>query len=52
MVLCVPCALLEEEERKLVATRVGGGVNNKITCERCGCRRYGGEYEFSRRKKK
>lgn len=50
-VLCVPCALAIEEEKNVLAKRVAGGVGNKITCERCGRRRYGGEYELVRRKK-
>lgn len=41
--LCTPCLLIMLEERKYQLAE--GGVNKKITCERCERRRYGAIYE-------
>lgn len=46
--LCVPCAATLKEGHTL--TRIGGGVNNKITCAHCGKRRYGDTYEMVAKK--
>ena len=42
--LCGRCAELMRETYRL--RQVAGGVNNKITCARCGRRRYGAAYEL------
>ncbi len=42
--LCGPCAVLMGEAYDL--RRVAGGVNHKVTCGRCGKRRYGATYEL------
>lgn len=47
--LCVPCANRYSEAFKVV--RIGGGSDNKITCEHCKKRRYGGTYEVTRKPK-
>ncbi len=49
MELCGACAamLLEQAEVK----KVGGGIDNKVTCSKCGRRRYGATYEVGRKKK-
>jgi hypothetical protein len=47
--LCGECAALLREGFDV--KRVGGGVDNKITCSNCGRRRYGATYEVSVRKR-
>jgi hypothetical protein len=47
--LCGKCAALLREGFDI--KRVGGGVDNKITCSNCGRRRYGATYEVSVRKR-
>lgn len=43
--LCVPCAMgMRAQGFSVRPTR--RGVNQKVTCERCGKRRYGGVYEL------
>ena len=42
--LCGKCAELMRETYRLRKT--AGGVNYKITCARCGRRRYGAAYEL------
>ena len=47
--LCLPCeAQLDMFLRSadMMLRRVAGGKDNKITCEKCGKRRYGAEYEI------
>lgn len=46
---CLPCFLELKKAGKHNIQRVGGGVNMKITCWRCKRRRYGAEYEISRK---
>ncbi len=46
---CLPCFLELKKAGKHDIKRVGGGVNMKITCWRCKRRRYGAEYEISRK---
>lgn len=46
---CLPCFLKLKKAGKHEIHRVGGGVNMKITCWRCKRRRYGSEYEVSRK---
>ena len=43
--LCTPCAKGMQAEGFTVRP-IKRGVNQKITCERCGKRRYGGVYEL------
>jgi hypothetical protein len=49
--LCKPCT---EELKRAGKTVIfqSGGVNNKITCDFCGQRRYGATYAVSRSKRK
>lgn len=47
--LCVPCANRYSEA--FTVKKVSGGADNKITCEHCKKRRYGGTYEVTRKKK-
>ena len=47
--LCVPCAELMRETYRLRKT--AGGVNYKITCARCGRRRYGAAYMLEKQSK-
>lgn len=45
--LCAPCAARETlklKEAGKALVRVGGGVDNKISCHICGRRRYGARY--------
>ena len=46
---CLPCFLELKKAGKHNVQRVGGGVNMKITCWRCKRRRFGAEYEISRK---
>ena len=46
---CLPCFLEIKKAGKHDIERVRGGVNMKITCWRCKRRRYGAEYEISRK---
>ena len=46
---CVPCFLEIKKAGKHDIERVRGGVNMKITCWRCKRRRFGAEYEISRK---
>ena len=46
---CLPCFLELKKAGKHEITRVGGGKNMNITCWRCKRRRYGAEYEISRK---
>lgn len=40
--LCRPCAELLGEA--YVLTKHSGGVNNKVTCDKCGKKRFGATY--------
>ena len=46
---CLPCFLEIKKAGKHDIERVRSGVNMKITCWRCKRRRYGAEYEISRK---
>ena len=46
---CLPCFLEIKKAGKHDIERVRGGVNMKITCWRCKRRRFGAEYEISRK---
>jgi len=46
--LCLPCATLLQEA--FILEKVAGGVDNKITCAKCGKRRYGATYETKKKK--
>lgn len=46
---CLPCFLELKKAGKHDITRIAGGKNLKITCWRCKRRRYGAEYEISRK---
>lgn len=48
MELCGVCAAKLREEAEI--KKVGGGADNKVTCAKCGRRRYGGTYEVGRKK--
>ena len=48
--LCRPCAEALKKTKTVVFA--AGGVNNKITCDFCGRRRYGATYAVSRSKRK
>lgn len=48
LALCRPCA--EALGREWSLRRLSGGRDNKVTCDRCGRRRYGVTYELSRKK--
>lgn len=45
--LCSRCAAVLAQG--YIVKRVAGGVDNKVTCEQCGKRRYGGEFEIWRK---
>lgn len=47
--LCGTCLALYKESYK--CTKVAGGVDNKITCDHCKKRRYGGTYAIERKGK-
>lgn len=47
--LCGACEIQMKESFTL--KRVGGGVNNKVTCSKCGKRRYGATYEIEKKSK-
>ena len=47
--ICLPCFLELKKAGKHDITRIAGGKNLKITCWRCKRRRYGAEYEISRK---
>lgn len=49
MELCGACAAKLREEAEV--NKVGGGVDNKVTCSKCGRRRYGAIYEVGRKKR-
>lgn len=46
--LCGACAALLRRGYSL--EKISGGVDNKITCDECGRRRYGATYEVTRKK--
>ena len=46
MDLCRPCACAIEAEGEYTCHPAGGGVDNKVQCERCGRRRYGMTYRL------
>lgn len=48
MELCGVCAAKLREEAEV--KKVCGGVDNKVTCSKCGRRRYGVIYEIGRKK--
>ena len=50
MELCGRCAELMRD-RHLVKV-VSRGINHKITCENCKCRRYGGTYDVEPKRAK
>lgn len=41
--LCTPCAMALTEKRSVKL--ISRGSDQKVTCEQCGRRRYGGTYE-------
>ena len=41
--LCTPCAMELTEKRSVQL--ISRGKDEKITCEKCRCRRFGGTYE-------
>ena len=47
--LCGAC--VEELKEGYDLKRIGGGVDNKITCVNCGRRRYGGTFELTKKEK-
>lgn len=49
MELCGACAAMLREQAEV--KKVGGGVDNKATCSKCGRRRYGATYEVGKKKK-
>ena len=46
---CLPCFLELNASGKYKIARVRGAVNMKITCWHCKRRRFGAEYEISRK---
>lgn len=48
--LCGSCA--EQMKEGYALKKVGGGVDNKITCSNCGRRRYGATYELTKKEAK
>jgi len=46
--LCGACA--EQMKEAYSLKRVHGGVDNKVTCDNCGRRRYGATYELTKKK--
>ena len=46
--LCGACA--EQMKEAYSLRRVHGGVDNKVTCDNCGRRRYGATYELTKKK--
>lgn len=47
MELCGVCAAMLRKEANV--KKIGGGVDNKVTCSKCGRRRYGATYEVEKR---
>ncbi len=47
--LCTECAARLGEG--YILTRIAGGVDNKVTCARCGKRRFGVTYEMTPKKR-
>lgn len=47
--LCLPCSIEMKRISKYNIERISGGKNQKITCWWCGRRRYGADYEVSRK---
>lgn len=48
MELCGVCAAKLRETASV--KKLAGGTNNKVSCSKCGRRRYGATYEVSRKK--
>lgn len=48
--LCVPCA--KKLGTAYTVRKVAGGVDNKVVCDECGRRRYGGTYEVEVKRKR
>lgn len=48
--LCTPCAMALTEKRSVQF--ISRGTDQKITCAKCGRRRYGGIYEVRWKKNK
>lgn len=49
---CLPCFLTLKNAGKHDIQRVNGGRNMKITCWKCKRRRFGAEYEITRKGEK
>ena len=49
--LCTPCMVEMKNAGKHEITRIHGGVNEKIDCWKCKCRRYGAVYDVTRKLK-
>lgn len=48
--LCGPCVAVMKTGYEV--RKVSQGVDNKITCAKCGRRRYGGTYEIGKQEEK
>lgn len=48
--LCGVCA--EQMKEGYALKKIGGGVDNKVTCSNCGRRRYGATYELAHKEGK
>ena len=49
--LCKPCAEKLRRKGKIVTFKFGGR-DNKITCDACGCRRFGATYDVRGKEKR
>ncbi len=49
MTLCGACAA--KLGTAYSVRKIAGGVDHKVTCAHCGCRRYGGTYEVAKKKR-
>lgn len=50
MKLCGKCAAIKKGEGKKLV-RIAGAADEKVTCELCGRRRFGGEFEEKEKEK-
>ena len=46
--LCGACA--EQMKEGYALKKISGGIDNKVTCDNCGRRRYGATYELTKKK--
>ena len=46
--LCKACA--EQMKEAYAVKKISGGIDNKVTCDNCGRRRYGATYELTKEK--